>query len=279
MRIVKPLIFTALFFLVLSSMAKAQMTSGATTVPPSAPIEPPSSAPASSTANKPLSAPLPAGSATVIRKEKTTPSPQIHEMALSDDPLPVLQPETFFTTAKASERYLQIVDRGGWPTIGAPVQAGAKGASIITLRRRLAAEDEMVQDLTKPVWDKELTAAVKRFQFRLGLKQTGVVAGATLRELDVPASVRFRQLASTAQRLAAVDNYDNPFTSYRTTEATRFRAFLSRVAVALQVTKTQTYNRWKATNACKASALELQQAAREAREAISADAEAPDAGD
>ena len=81
------------------------------------------------------------------------------------------------------------------------------------------------------------------------------------------------------QRLAAVDNYDNPFTSYRTTEATRFRAFLSRVAVALQVTKTQTYNRWKATNACKASALELQQATREAREAISADAEAPDAGD
>ena len=205
MRIVKPLIFAALFFLVVSSMAMAQMTSGATTVPPSAPIEPPPSAPASSTANKPLSAPLLAGSATVIRKEKTTPPPQIHEMALSDDPLPVLQPETFFTTAKASERYLQIVDRGGWPTIGAPVQAGAKSASIITLRRRLAVEDEMVQDLTKPVWDKELTAAIKRFQFRLGLKQTGVVAGATLRELDVPANVRFRQLASTAQRLAGVE--------------------------------------------------------------------------
>ncbi|NBT22956.1 MAG: murein L,D-transpeptidase, partial [Methylocystaceae bacterium] len=126
-------------------------------------------------------------------------------MALSDDPMPVLQPETFFTTAKASERYLQIVDKGGWPKIGVNLQQTAKGASVVALRRRLAAEDELVKDVAKPVWDNDLTAAVKRFQFRMGLKQTGVVAGATLRELDIPANVRFRQLASTAQRLAGVE--------------------------------------------------------------------------
>ncbi len=74
-----------------------------------------------------------------------------------------------------------------------------------TLRRRLAAEDDSLVDTAKEKWDADLTAAVKRFQYRLGLKQTGVVAGATLRELDVPAETRFHQLESTAQRLTAFD--------------------------------------------------------------------------
>ena len=39
----------------------------------------------------------------------------------------------------------------------------------------------------------------------MGLRQTGDVSGATLRALDVPAATRFRQLASSAQRLAGVD--------------------------------------------------------------------------
>jgi murein L,D-transpeptidase YcbB/YkuD len=138
-------------------------------------------------------------------KPKPKPPAPPRETALSDDPTPVLQPETFFTTSKASERYAQIVDLGGWPTVGVPLRAGAKGPAVVALRRRLAAEDDALTDTRKAVWDAELTAAVKRFQFRMGLKQTGVVAGATLRALDVPASVRFRQLASSAQRLAGLD--------------------------------------------------------------------------
>jgi murein L,D-transpeptidase YcbB/YkuD len=138
-------------------------------------------------------------------KPKPRPPAPPREMALSDDPTPVLQPETFFTTSKASERYAHIVDLGGWPMVGVSLRAGAKGPAVATLRRRLAAEDDTLADTRKQSWDNELTAAVKRFQYRMGLKQTGVVAGATLRALDVPATVRFRQLASSAQRLAGVD--------------------------------------------------------------------------
>ena len=39
----------------------------------------------------------------------------------------------------------------------------------------------------------------------MGLRQTGVVAGATLRAINVPASVRFNQLASSANRLAGLN--------------------------------------------------------------------------
>lgn len=148
-------------------------------------------------------APAPAAPAPAP-KPKPKPRPP-GETALSDDPTPALQPETFYATSKASERYLQIVERGGWPVVGVPLQAGARGPAVVALRRRLAAEDAALRDVSKTTWDNELTAAVKRFQFRMGLRQTGVVAGATLREIDLPATVRFRQLASSAQRLAGVE--------------------------------------------------------------------------
>ena len=137
-------------------------------------------------------------------KRKPKPPAPPREMALSDDPTPVLQPETFFTTAKASERYAAIVDAGGWPKVGVALKPGSKGPAVVALRRRLAAEQELA-DAASPSWDAALTEAVKFFQFRMGLKQTGAVSGATLRALDVPAYLRFRQLASSAQRLAGVE--------------------------------------------------------------------------
>ena len=49
------------------------------------------------------------------------------------------------------------------------------------------------------------TAGVKRFQARMGLRQTGIVSGATLKAINVPARVRFNQLASSANRLAGLN--------------------------------------------------------------------------
>ena len=54
-------------------------------------------------------------------------------------------------------------------------------------------------------WDANLTAAVKRFQSHMGLRQTGVVSGATLKAMNVPAAVRFNELASSANRLAGLN--------------------------------------------------------------------------
>jgi murein L,D-transpeptidase YcbB/YkuD len=155
-------------------------------------------------------APAPAAPVTVqAAPEKPKPKPKPpappREMALSDDPTPVLQPETFFTTAKASERYAAIVDAGGWPVVPGALSPGAKGPAVAALRRRLAIEGDIIgAEANGAAWTPALTAAVKRFQFRNGLKQTGIVAGATLRAMNVPANVRFKQLASSAQRLAGM---------------------------------------------------------------------------
>ncbi len=174
--------------------------------PPATPAAPPAApAPAPTLAPADGSTSAPTAEAAPKPKPKPRPPAPPRETALSDDPTPVLQPETFFTTSKASERYAHIVDLGGWPTVGVSLRPGAKGPAVATLRRRLTAEDDALEETRKQSWDADLTAAVKRFQFRMGLKQTGVVAGATLKALDVPATVRFRQLASSAQRLAGVD--------------------------------------------------------------------------
>ncbi len=137
-------------------------------------------------------------------KPKPKPAPP-REMALSDDPTPVLQPETFFATAKASERYANIADAGGWPYVPGALSPASKGAGVSALRRRLAVEGDLEGWHGEgSSWTPDLTAAVKHFQFRNGLRQTGVVSGATLRALNIPASVRFKQLASSAQRLAGL---------------------------------------------------------------------------
>jgi murein L,D-transpeptidase YcbB/YkuD len=128
------------------------------------------------------------------------------ETALSDDPRPTLQPDTFFATAKASERYSAIVDTGGWPTDIAAIGPGTKGPAVVKLRKRLAIEGDLSGgEASGLAWDNGLTAGVKRFQARMGLRQTGIVSGATLKAINIPARVRFNQLASSANRLAGLN--------------------------------------------------------------------------
>ncbi|MFV0281758.1 MAG: murein L,D-transpeptidase [Rhodoblastus sp.] len=97
------------------------------------------------------------------------------------------------------------MDAGGWPKIPGNVGPGAKGAAVAALRRRLQIEGDPHEAVGPGnVWDAHLAAAVKHYQARNGLRRTGVVGGATLRALNTPASVRFKQLASSSQRLAGV---------------------------------------------------------------------------
>ncbi|MCI4680047.1 L,D-transpeptidase family protein [Rhodoblastus acidophilus] len=183
-------------------------------IPAAAPMPAPAPAAAPMPALAPAAAPHTAAPRTPTTAEterakpkpRPRPKPVPREMALSDDPTPVLQPETFYTTAKASERYAAIADAGGWPTVPAALRPGSRGPAVEILRRRLAIEGDLVgAEANGTHWTPALAAAVKRFQFRNGLKQTGIVAGMTLRAMNVPANVRFKQLASSAQRLAGLN--------------------------------------------------------------------------
>ena len=142
-------------------------------------------------------------------KKKPPPPPPPLETALSTDPTPTFQPDTFFATAKAAERYARSSQAGGWPTdivaAAARRRRGRRSPSCASASRsRAISTSEPVDGPAAQIWDKDLTEAVKRFQARMGLRQTGIVAGATLKAINVPAEVRRRQLAASAQRLVGL---------------------------------------------------------------------------
>jgi murein L,D-transpeptidase YcbB/YkuD len=202
-----------------------QPAATATSTPPSNPANPPAPnqglvspfmpqaapAPTAGTDSAPsaspsTAAPVPAQAAAAPKPKKVAPPAPPRETALSDDPRPTLQPDTFFATAKASERYSAIVDAGGWPTEIAAIGPGTKGPAVAKLRKRLAIEGDLSGgEASGLAWDNGLTAGVKHFQARMGLRQTGIVSGATLKAINIPARVRFNQLASSANRLAGLN--------------------------------------------------------------------------
>jgi L,D-transpeptidase YcbB len=168
----------------------------------------PPAAGAGSTPGAPPAAdvPVPAQAEAAPKPKKAAPPRPPRETALSDDPQPTLQPDTFFATAKASERYSAIADAGGWPTDIVAIGPGTKGPAVLKLRKRLAIEGYLdAGDAGGLAWDKALAAAVKRFQAHMGLRQTGIVSGATLKAINVPARERFKELASSADRVAGLN--------------------------------------------------------------------------
>ena len=212
-----------------SAIASPAPSAVATPAPPApaaqpanaaAPANPPAPAvtPAAASSNPPApsatpaAAPIPVEAAAPPRPKKRIAPPPPLETALSTDPTPTLRPDTFFATEKAAERYAAIVAAGGWPTVAEPLRPGAMGPAVARLRRRLAIEGDLDANATAEgpageVWDPDLTGAVKRFQGRMGLRETGIVAGATLKAMNVAAETRLTQLRASAQRLSAMGSF------------------------------------------------------------------------
>jgi len=100
------------------------------------------------------------------------------------------------------QRYRKVEHAGGWPTVGAALGVGAQGAQVRNLRARLQASGDLTEAdaSNNPVYDKAVSDAVRRFQKRHGLGETGTVNGATLTALNVPLSQRIRQVELNLER-------------------------------------------------------------------------------
>ena len=133
---------------------------------------------------------------------KPAPPPEIK---ISQDPRPSFHPESAAMIAQASRAYAAIAERGGWVPVpdGPALKPGQEGAAIPFVRARLAAEGEPLADLAGQRLDADLTAAVRRFQQRYGLPETGIVGPATVKAMNVPAADRAKALGYSAERLAS----------------------------------------------------------------------------
>src|SRR5207237_6338509 len=131
---------------------------------------------------------------------RTTPQPPAAALAIvaSQTPEPTFDEGTGLRIAAAMLSYSAIEVRGGWPTLpasAAKLAPGASGPDVALLRQRLAMTDDLApeQEAAGQSYDSALTAAVRRFQARHGLEQTGSIGPKTYAALNVPVTKRLRQ--------------------------------------------------------------------------------------
>ncbi len=103
-------------------------------------------------------------------------------------------------------KFLKILqDAGGWPVIptGKLLCLGDTDSRIILLRQRLEIEGYLPYGLYEEqnFFDRAMADAVKRFQARHGLKIDGMVGPNTLKELNVSAGERQKQIIINLERL------------------------------------------------------------------------------
>ena len=100
------------------------------------------------------------------------------------------------------QNYRKVEQQGGWPTVGATLGLGSQSAQVANLRGRLQASGDLAAgDTVKTAsYDKEVADAVRRFQKRHGLAETGAVNAATLKALNVPVAQRIRQVELNMER-------------------------------------------------------------------------------
>jgi murein L,D-transpeptidase YcbB/YkuD len=129
-------------------------------------------------------------------------------IAMSQSPNPTVDEGTIQRISAAMLSYTVLEVQGGWPALppAAKLALGSKGADVALLRRRLAmTEDLAAGNADGDLYDEVLAAAVRRFQFRHGLEESGSVGPKTLAALNVPVGKRLRQLAASLDRLAVMD--------------------------------------------------------------------------
>lgn len=104
---------------------------------------------------------------------------------------------------QAVKRYAAIISAGGWRKIPkGKMGPGYSGENVAMLRKRLQFTGDLQKSSSfSSMYDYYVERAVKRFQVRHGLTPAGLVDRRTLAALNVPATVRLRQIRTNIARL------------------------------------------------------------------------------
>jgi len=123
----------------------------------------------------------------------------------SSDREPAFGPESLARTQGALRFYEDIVAQGGWRALPEGVRGlkqGAQGPFALALKERLAVSGDLDNaNAASDLFDAAAAAALRRFQARHGLSETGAVGRLTFVALNVPADVRLKQLRASVERL------------------------------------------------------------------------------
>jgi L,D-transpeptidase YcbB len=123
-----------------------------------------------------------------------------HGLASGERPDLAPEREDYRRLRDALTRYRAIVRAGGWRAVaaGPTLKRGDRGGLVLDLRRRLAAEGDSTGRSLE--FDAALAQALRAFQARHGLRESGAVDSATRAALNVGAAERVRQIEMNLER-------------------------------------------------------------------------------
>lgn len=112
----------------------------------------------------------------------------------------------YWLLAETGAKLKRIIDSGGWPQLSRKalrLKKGKESEEVGLLRKRLLISGDMLFDNNENnmLFDDDAEIALKMFQARHGLEESGEVDSATLRELNVPAEKRYWQVLANLERL------------------------------------------------------------------------------
>lgn len=108
---------------------------------------------------------------------------------------------------KVLAKYRDIAAHGGWASIpgGPKLALGSQGERVVLLRQRLSSTGDLKQDLKNPLFDEDLSEALRHFQERHGLEPDGAAGKETLAALNVPVEARIHQVEVNISRLQELE--------------------------------------------------------------------------
>lgn len=130
----------------------------------------------------------------------------IERITCSDVELEPYEPVNEFYRALKKQLiiYRELLDRKSWPVIlvdSFPLKFGDTATSLIFIKEKLSWLGDFNSFDSTPIFSDSLQSAVKKFQFRMGLIQDGVIDSFTLLELNKPLEERIKQISINMERL------------------------------------------------------------------------------
>lgn len=111
--------------------------------------------------------------------------------------------------------YQEIAKKGGFPVIpkGGALKPGARDKRIPLIRQYLQITGDLPQgiDVKSDLYDHDLLAAVKWFQYRHGLTDDGILAQTSFDAMNVPVADRIRQIELNLERRRWMDDDLGPY--------------------------------------------------------------------
>ncbi|MFP4660811.1 MAG: murein L,D-transpeptidase [Halanaerobiales bacterium] len=120
----------------------------------------------------------------------------------------------YFRIRSAVVKYKEIERMGGWPTIPYDLilKKGDVSEEVQLLKKRLNITGDLYYNNEDNLFDENLETALKNYQKRNGLVIDGILGPATIDELNLPVSIRIKQLELNMNKIYNLfDQYLNRY--------------------------------------------------------------------